>query len=103
MQIVWASEVEQKLRELIADAPITYRKYFDADVKNAARLQAQRLGKSEIDEDAMVRGFITCVPRHLRDGLQEVLGQHNVDLQYYLPVFDEPNLVHKSIDNPAGQ
>lgn len=96
MHLTWASEVEEKLRELLADTPTAYRKYLDPDVRACAELHAERLGKSEIDEDAMVRGFITSVPRHLREGIHEVLGQHNIDLQYYQPVFDEPNPVHKN-------
>lgn len=102
MHLAWASEVEQKLRELLADTPAGYRKYLDADVRICAELHAQRLGKSEIDEDAMVRGFITSVPRHLRDGIHEVLGQHNIDLQYYMPVFDEPNPVHKNHNHESS-
>lgn len=50
----------------------------------------------------MVRGFITSVPRHLRDGIHEVLGQHNIDLQYYMPVFDEPNPVHKNHNHESS-
>lgn len=102
MRLAWAAEVEQKLRELLADTPAGYRKYLDGDVRTGAELQAQHLGKSEIDEDAMVRAFITCVPRHLRDGIHEVLNQHNIDLQYYMPVFDEPNLVHKNHNHEAS-
>lgn len=96
MHMIWAAEVEEKLRELLADTPTGYRKYLDTDVRTCAELHAQRMGKSEIDEDAMVRGYITSIPRHLRDGIHEVLGQHNIDLQYYMPVFDEPNPVHKA-------
>lgn len=91
MRIGWASEVEEKLREMLADTPTSYRKYLDPDVRACAELQAHRLGKSEVDEDAMVRGYITVIPRHLRDGIHEVLGQHNIDIQYYMPVFDEAN------------
>lgn len=96
MHIIWAAEVEEKLRELLADTPPGYRKYLDTDVRACAELHAQRMGKSEVDEDAMIRGYITSVPRHLRDGIHEVLGQHNIDLQYYSPVFDEANPVHKN-------
>lgn len=96
MKIIWAPEVESKLREMLADTPTGYRKYLDADARTSAELFAHRMGKSEVDEDAMIRGFITAVPRHLRDGIHEVLGQHNIDLQYYEPVFDEPNPVHKN-------
>lgn len=101
MKILWGAEVESKLRELLADTPANYRKYLDPDVRAAAELQAHHLGKSEVDEDAMIRGYITVVPRHLRDGLHEVLGEHNVDLQYYMPVFDEPNLVHHNHTAPT--
>ncbi|MEK7538014.1 MAG: DUF2621 family protein [Patescibacteria group bacterium] len=101
MHIIWASEVEDKLRELLADTPPAYRKYLDPDVRECAELHAHRQGKSEVDEDAMIRGYITTIPRHLRDGIHEILGQHNIDIQYYRPVFDEPNPldhnhVHKS-------
>lgn len=102
MHLAWGAEVEEKLRELLADTPASYRKYLDPDVRAAAALQAQHLGKSEIDEDAMVRAYITVVPRHLRDGLHEILGEHNVDLQYYLPVFDEPNLIHHNHTPAVG-
>ncbi len=95
MSLIWASGVIEKLQEMLADTPRAYRQYLDLDVKQASELHAQHLGKSEIDEDAMVRGFITSIPRHLREGIHEVLGQHNVDLQYYQSVFDEPNPVHK--------
>lgn len=94
MHIQWSPEVEIKLREMLADTPQAYRKYLDPDVRACAELQAHHLGKSEVDEDAMVRGYITVVPRHLRDGLHEVLTEHNIDLQYYFPVFDEPNPIH---------
>jgi hypothetical protein len=95
MHLSWASEVEEKLQELLADTPLAYRKYLDPDVRECAALHAQHMGKSEIDEDAMVRGYITSIPRHLREGVHEILGQHNIDLQFYMPVFDEPNPVHK--------
>lgn len=98
MKIAWPAEVEIKLREMLADTPSGYRKYLDPEVRHCAELHAHRQGKSEIDEDAMIRGYITSVPRHLRDGLHEILGQHNIDLQYYMPVFDEPNPVHKNHD-----
>ena len=99
MKLAWAAEVEDKLRELLADTPIAYRKYIEGDFRACTERPAQRLGKSEIDEDAMIRGYITSVPRHLREGIHEILGQHNIDLQYYLPVFDEPNPVHKNHDH----
>jgi hypothetical protein len=91
MKLAWASEVEEKLREMLADTPAAYRKFLDPDVRACAELHAKRQGKSEIDEDAMVRAYITVIPRHLRDGVKEILGQHNIDLQYYLPAFDDPN------------
>ena len=96
VKLAWAAEVEEKMRELLADTPMAYRKYIDADIRTSTELHAHRMGKSEIDEDAMIRGYITSVPRHLRDGLHEILGEHNIDLQYYMPVFDEPNPVHKN-------
>lgn len=86
----WSDDVEDKLKELLADTPRPYRKYLDGRVEAVAALQAEKLGRSEIDEDAMIRAYITCVPRHLRDGLPEILGEHNVDLEYYRAVFDEP-------------
>lgn len=95
MHIAWAAEVEAKLKEMLADTPAGYRKYLDPDVRRCAEMHAHRMGRSEVDEDAMVRGYITTIPRHLRDGIHEVLGQHNVDLQYYMPVFDEPNPIHR--------
>lgn len=105
MKIQWNADAAEKLREMLADTPMSYRKYLDADVRACAELQAHHLGKSEVDEDAMIRGFITVVPRHLRDGLHEVLTEHNIDLQQYFPVFDEPNpmqRIHKpTIPPPA--
>lgn len=86
----WSEDVREKLRELLADTPLAYRKYLDHCVDEVAQQQAKKLGRSEVDEDAMIRAYITCVPRHLRDGLHEVLGEHNVDLEYYQAVFDEP-------------
>jgi hypothetical protein len=94
MHVLWGAEVELRMRELLADTPPAYRKYLDPDIRAAAELQAQHLGKSEIDEDAMIRAYITVVPRHLRDGLHEILSEHNIDLMYYMPVFDEPNMLH---------
>lgn len=104
MRILWAGETEERLRELLADTPPAYRKFLDPEVRACAELHAQRMGKSEIDEEAMVRGYITCIPRHLRDGIQEVLGQHNIDVQYYRSVFDEPNpLTHPHRKPPVVQ
>ncbi|MBI3572729.1 MAG: hypothetical protein HY092_00840 [Candidatus Kerfeldbacteria bacterium] len=95
MKIRWPEEVIEKLKELTADTPPSYRKYIDVTAKLAGEQQAERLGRSEVDEDAMVRGYITCVPRHLRDGIEEVLSEHNIDLIYFRPVFDEPQaLIH---------
>jgi hypothetical protein len=90
MKISWPSEVTEKLNEMIADMPLIYHKYLTA-ARPGAEVIAHRQGKSEVDEDSMVRGFITSVPRHLRDGIEETLGQHNFDLQYYRPAFDEPS------------
>lgn len=86
----WPEEVKEKLRELVADTPLAYRQYLTGCVEIVTEQQAQKLGRSEVDEDAMIRAYIVCVPRHLRDGLHDVLGEHNIDLQYYQPVFDEP-------------
>lgn len=91
MQLHWPPELKQLLQELIADTPSYYKKYVTATAALAAENQAEKLGKSEIDEDAVIRGYITAVPRHLRDGIHDVLNQHNVDLTFYRPVFDEPN------------
>lgn len=91
MVMYWPPELTDLLRELIADTPEQYKKYLRQWAAPAAENQAKKLGKSEIDEDCVVRGYITAVPRHLRDGIHEVLGQHNVDIMYYRPVFDEPN------------
>ena len=87
----WPGEVKLKLQELTGDTPPAYRKYVDQYAHAAAENAAKKLGKSEVDEDAMVRGYILSVPRHLRDGIHEILTEHNVDLMYYRPVFDEPN------------
>lgn len=101
--IQFPPETKGKLRELMADVPITYRKYLNDDLVIAsAQLQAQRLGKSQVDEEALVRGFITAVPRHLRDGLTEILGQHNYDMLYFRPVFDEPVFQPNHRQPPSG-
>lgn len=84
----WSDEVKVKLSELLADTPAPYRKYVN-QCPAAAEFQARNLGRSEVDEDALVRGYIVIVPRHLRDGIEEVLSEHNYDLMYYRPVFDE--------------
>jgi hypothetical protein len=102
MKINWSPETLEKLQVLIADSPLQYRAYVNvARVRGSADLQAQKLGKSEMDEEALIRGFITAVPRHLRDGITEVLTEHNYDLIYFRPVFDEPNYLPKSA--PPGQ
>ncbi|MBI2984424.1 MAG: hypothetical protein HYY50_02270 [Candidatus Kerfeldbacteria bacterium] len=75
----------------MADTPPTYRRWLNRQVvRQAAEWQAQKLGKSDVDEEALVRGYIVVVPRHLRDGIEEVLTDHNYDLLYFRPVFDEP-------------
>lgn len=91
--IRWHEEARTALQELIADTPMSYKKYLDLAVP-AAEHQAHILGRSEVDEDAMIRGYITAVPRHLRDGIEEPLLQHNVDIMYIRPVFDEPQFKH---------
>lgn len=93
-KIRWAGEVREKLQLLIADTPMTYRKYTDL-TPAAAEAQAKKLGRSEVDEDALIRGYITVVPRHLRDGIEEVLLEHNVDIMYFRPAFDEPQYLPK--------
>lgn len=92
-------ELREKLREMIADTPLTYRKYLKG-VEESVISQAQKLGKSQVDEEAMVRGFITIVPRHLRDGITEILTQHNYDLLYFRPVFDEPQFLPNHTYHP---
>ncbi|MBI5467189.1 MAG: hypothetical protein HY975_03170 [Candidatus Kerfeldbacteria bacterium] len=89
MRTRWPDEVTEKMKALLADTPMAYRKYIEGQIEPEALRQAEKLGRSEIDEDAMIRAFIVCVPRHLRDGIHEVLGEHDIDLQYYGPVFDE--------------
>lgn len=86
----WPAEVKDKLVALEADTPLQYKRYT-VDAVAAADIQAKKNGRSEMDEDCMTRGFIVSVPRHLRDGIEEVLTNHNVDLMYYRPVMDEPN------------
>lgn len=87
----WPPELKELFQQLLADTPEQYKKYVRQWTVPAAEDQARKLGKSEIDEDCVIRGYITAVPRHLRDGIHDVLSEHNVDLMYYRPVFDEPN------------
>lgn len=91
MPVYWPPELREFLQELLADTPPYYKKYVTAWAAKAAEEQSHKLGKTEIDQDCVIRGYITAVPRHLRDGIHEVLSQHNVDIAYYRPVFDEPN------------
>lgn len=96
--------MKEKLAELVADTPMQYRKYVDLGiVETASDWQAKKAGKSEVDEDSLVRGFIVAIPRHLRDGIHETLTEHNYDLLYFRPVFDEPNFLpdqHKNTHRP---
>src|SRR5262245_8357569 len=93
----WSPEVKERLLELKSDTPITYKQYLE-HCEASAEMQAVKLGKSEVDDEAMVRGYITAVPRHLRDGITEVLSEHNYDLMYFRPVFDEPNFANHNHD-----
>ncbi len=96
----WSPDMREKLHALIGDTPMNYKKYVSADlVKASTESQAHKLGKSEVDEDSLVRGYITAIPRHLRDGITEVLTQHNYDLLYFRPVFDEPNFLNHVSDH----
>lgn len=102
MKIYWPPESKEKMRLLIADSPMQYRKYVNQErIHDSAELQAKKLGKSEMDEEALVRGYITAVPRHLRDGVTEVLNEHNYDMTYFRPVFDEPNYLPSQNQPPA--
>lgn len=90
MSVYWSPELKEKLQALLADVPARHKEYISPKINAAVELIAHRQGKTDIDEDCLVRAFILCVPRHLRDGIEEVLSQHNYDLLYFRPVFDEP-------------
>ncbi len=85
----WSPDLKEKLAGMLADTPPQYHQYIQPNIQHASEQQAKKAGKSEVDEESMVRGFIVSIPRHLRDGIIEVLSQHNFDLLYYRPVFDE--------------
>lgn len=96
----WPPEVKEKLTALMADTPIQYKRYT-ADAIAATEIQAKKAGRTEIDEEAMIRGYIVSVPRHLRDGIEEILTNHNIDLMYYRPTMDEANFPNHLRKNPA--
>lgn len=96
----WPPEVKEKFAAMIADTPMQYRRYTE-DATAVAELQAKKSGRSEMDEESMIRGFIISVPRHLRDGIEEILTNHNLDLQYYRPALDEANYPNHLRKHPA--
>jgi hypothetical protein len=102
MRFNWSLDGKARLQELIADTPMSYRKYL-TEVKASVESQAHKMGKSEIDEEVIVRGFITIIPRHLRDGIIEILSQHNYDMMYFRPVFDEPQYLPKKPEHDKPQ
>lgn len=97
----WPPELKEKLAAMIADAPRQYHRYTE-DAVAVAELQAKKAGRTEIDEEAMIRGFIISVPRHLRDGIEEVLTNHNIDLMYYRPALDDANYPNHLRQHPAA-
>ena len=101
MKLAWPPEVKEKRHDLVSDMPLSYKKHLE-HLDAATEWQAERAGKSEIDEESLVRGFITVIPRHLRDGIVEVLSQHNFDMLYFRPVFDEPQFLPKPNHGPAN-
>lgn len=96
----WPPDVKEKLTALQADTPQQYKRYT-VDAVAAGELQAKKIGRTEMDEESMVRGYIVSVPRHLRDGIEEVLSNHNFDLIYYRPSMDEANFPNHLRKNPA--
>lgn len=96
----WPPDVKEKLVALNADTPPQYKRYT-ADAAPAGELQAKKAGRTEMDEESMIRGFIVSVPRHLRDGIEELLTNHNIDLTYYRPSMDEANYPNHLRKNPA--
>lgn len=96
----WPPDVHDKLAVMLGDTPMQYKRYT-ADAKAVAELQARKAGRTEIDEESMIRGFIISVPRHLRDGIEEVLTNHNIDLMYYRPALDEANYPNHLRTHPA--
>ena len=96
----WPPEIKEKLAAMVADTPAQYHRYTD-DALAVSELQAKKAGRSEIDEEAMIRGFIISVPRHLRDGIEEVLTNHNIDIMYYRPALDDANYPNHLRKNPA--
>jgi hypothetical protein len=96
----WSPEIKEKMTILVADSPMNYKKFFSNGVLEASiESQAKKLGKTDIDEESLVRGYITAVPRHLRDGIEESLSEHKYDLIYFRPVFDEPNFLNHHSDH----
>ncbi len=83
---------------LMADTPPMHKKYISPKIQAAVELMAQRLGKSEVDEDCLVHAYILCVPRHLRQGIEQVLTEHNYDLLFFSPVFDDPVITDGMLD-----
>src|SRR5690349_6950885 len=96
----WPPEVKEKLATLNADTPPQYKRYT-ADAFAAGEIQAKKAGRTEMDEEAMIRGYIISVPRHLRDGIEEILTNNNIDLTYYRPAMDEANFPNHLRKNPA--
>lgn len=81
--------MKQLVKDFLADTPPRLRIHIEPKLEMAVELIAHRQGKSDIDEDAVVRAYILSTPRHLREGIEEVLTEHNVDLIFFRPVFDE--------------
>lgn len=94
--IYWPPEIKEKLHAILADTPAGYRKYADLNVVAAAEEESRRAGRTEMDEEHLIRGFIRSIPRHLRDGIHDILSEHNVDMIYFRPVFDEPLYLPKN-------
>jgi len=105
MILSWPDEIKEKMSGILTDMPLAYRKYIDPNIHQAANQIAGREGKSEVDEDLMIRAMITSIPRHLRNGLREVLTDHHIDILYYRQAFDEPNINspinHQSVNHTS--
>lgn len=95
----WPPEVKEKLHALMADTPPRHKQYIQPIIKSAVEMIANRLGKSDIDEECLVHAYIVCVPRHLREGIGQVLSDHNYDLLYFRSVFDEPVITDGILSN----
>lgn len=86
----WSPELKEKLSILMADTPPRHKEYIQPKIEAAVELMTQKMGKSDPDEDSLIHAYILCVPRHLRDGIVQVLTEHNYDMLYFRAVFDDP-------------